>query len=163
MCIENFEASLTEVFSRFKGGREELIPVLQATQDAFGYLPVEAMQKIAEFISVPESQIYGVATFYAQFYFTRRGKHQIKVCYGTACHVRGATRVLETFERELGINCGTTTPDYAYTLERVACVGSCALAPVVVFDEDVHGQMESSKVKRILNKEELQEEPLPEV
>ncbi|MBS3947383.1 MAG: NADH-quinone oxidoreductase subunit NuoE [Dethiobacter sp.] len=150
--MEKANAILVEVFSHYHGRREELIPVLQETQDVFGYLPEEAMRSISRFMRMPESQVYGVATFYSQFYFARRGKHKVKVCYGTACHVAGATRVLETFERELGIACGCTSEDYEYSLERVACVGSCALAPVVVVDEEVFGQVDPSKVVEIVRK-----------
>ena len=146
------EAGIKEVFSKYKGETKELIPILQATQETFGYLPEEAMKGIAQFIGVPESHVYGVATFYEQFYFTRRGKHEIKVCYGTACHVKGATRVVETFERELGICHGETTEDYEYSLERVACVGACALAPVVVVGKKVYGNVAPGKVKGILEK-----------
>lgn len=145
------DAGLNDVFAGFKGKREELIPILQAAQNIDGYLQADAMKQIAKFVSMPESQVYGVATFYAQFYFTRRGKHQIKVCYGTACHVKGATRVLDAFERTIGIACGSTSEDYEYSLERVACVGSCALAPVVVVGEDVFGQVDPSQVNEILN------------
>lgn len=149
MC-KTKDAGLNDVFARFKGKREELIPILQAAQNIDGYLQADAMKKIAKFVSMSESQVYGVATFYAQFYFTRRGKHQVKVCYGTACHVKGATRVLDAFERTIGIACGCTSDDYEYSLERVACVGSCALAPVVVVDENVFGQVDPSQVVKIL-------------
>lgn len=147
------EVGLKDIFAKYKGANNELIPILQATQETFGYLPEEAMKSIAQFIHVPESHVYGVATFYEQFYFTRRGKHQIKVCYGTACHVKGATRVIETFERELGISHGETTEDYEYTLERVACVGACALAPVVVVGKKVYGDVAPGKVRKILGKD----------
>lgn len=150
MWTKRIDKELQDVFSRFSGEKKELIPLLQDVQDVYGYLPKEAMKAVARFVSVSESQVYGVATFYAQFYFTRQGKHKIKICYGTACHVKGATRVLETFERQLGIDCGSTTEDYQYSMERVACVGSCALAPVVVADESVYGQVEPAKVKEIL-------------
>ena len=106
--------------------------------------------EIAKTIGLPESQVYGVATFYAQFYFSRRGKNQTKVCTGTACHVKGAARILDAFERELGIACGTTSEDYEHSLETVACVGSCALAPVVVVNEEVYGQFKSSKISKII-------------
>ena len=149
----DIEVGLKNVFDRYQGTTNELIPILQDTQETFGYLPEEAMKGIAQFIRVPESHVYGVATFYEQFYFTRRGKHQIKVCYGTACHVKGATRVIETFERELGICHGETTEDYEYTLERVACVGACALAPVVVVGKKVYGDVAPGKVKKILGKD----------
>ncbi|MCL6557543.1 MAG: NADH-quinone oxidoreductase subunit NuoE [Firmicutes bacterium] len=151
--MEDIDAGLKNILSRYKGQSSELIPILQDTQEVFGYLPETAMREIARFVQLPESHVYGVATFYAQFYFTRRGRNQIKVCYGTACHVKGATRVLEEFERQLGICHGETTPDYEYSLERVACVGACALAPVVVMGKKVYGQMAPGKVRSVLGKE----------
>jgi NADH-quinone oxidoreductase subunit E len=152
MTFEEFDSVKRDVFSQFKGERSELIPILQATQHVLGYLPTEAMQEIAAFVSMPDSQVYGVATFYSQFYFSRRGKHQTKVCSGTACHVKGAARVLDTFQRELGIKCGMTSEDFEHSLETVACVGSCALAPVVVIDEKVYGQIDPGKISGILEK-----------
>jgi len=150
MTFEELDTLKRDILSQYKGERSELIPILQATQHELGYLPEEAMQEIAAFVSMADSQVYGVATFYSQFYFSRRGKHQTKVCSGTACHVRGAARVLDTFERELGIASGTTSEDYEHSLEKVACVGSCALAPVVVIDEKVYGQVDSGKISGIL-------------
>jgi NADH:ubiquinone oxidoreductase subunit E len=144
------EERLSAVLAPYKGKGNALIPVLQAVQAELGYLPDEAMLAIAKTTGVPESRVYGVATFYAQFYFSRRGKNQTKVCTGTACHVKGASRVMDAFERELGIACGTTSEDYEHSLETVACVGSCALAPVVVVNEEVHGQFKSSKIGKIL-------------
>jgi len=150
--MERPDTLVAEVFSHFQGRRDELIPVLQETQAAFGYLPEEAMRSISRFMRMPESQVYGVATFYSQFYFARRGKHKVKVCCGTACHVARAARLLETFERELGIACGGTSEDCEYSLERVACVGSCALSPVVVVDGEVFAQVDPSKVLDIVRK-----------
>jgi len=144
------EERLNTVLAPYKGKGNALIPVLQAVQAELGYLPDDAMLAIAKTTGVPESRVYGVATFYAQFYFTRRGKNQTKVCTGTACHVKGAARVMDAFERELGIACGTTSEDYEHSLETVACVGSCALAPVVVVNEEVYGQFKSSKIGKIL-------------
>jgi len=149
MCREK-TMDIKDLFSGYKGTKRELIPLLQATQERLGYLPMESLREISKFLSIPESQVYGVATFYAQFYFTRQGKHRIKVCYGTACHVKGATRVLEAFERHLGIECGGTTSDFEYSLERVACVGSCTFAPVILVDDTVIGNMEVRRVKECL-------------
>jgi NADH:ubiquinone oxidoreductase subunit E len=125
------EERLSKILSPYKGKRNALIPILQEVQAELGYLPDEAMMAIAKTTGLPESQVYGVATFYAQFYFSRRGKNQTKVCTGTACHVKGAARVLDAFEREMGIACGTTSEDYEHSLDTVACVGSCAPAPGV--------------------------------
>lgn len=143
---------LDEVLQSFKPDKSKIIPMLQAVQDEFGYLPEEGMGAIARYAGVSESKVYGVATFYAQFYFTRRGENQVKVCCGTACHVIGAVRLLDAIERELGVKCGESTSNFKFSLERVACVGSCALAPVVMINDDVYGRMESKKVKGVLEK-----------
>jgi NADH-quinone oxidoreductase subunit E len=125
---------------------------LQEAQEEFRYLPSEVMLEIAKFLGVPESAVFGVSTFYAQFKFTPVGKHILKVCRGTACHVRGAPRILDEAEKQLGIKAGGTTEDLEYSLETIACFGSCALAPVMVHDEDVHGRMTPAKVREILGK-----------
>lgn len=147
---EATEQKIEHILSRFKGEREELIPILQTVQEIFGYLPEEVLKEVARFTSVPESRVYSTATFYTQFHFARRGRRNIKVCCGTACHVRGASHLLDSFERELGVECGGTTSDFEYNLERVACVGSCALAPVVIVDDTVFGLMEAKKVSECL-------------
>lgn len=144
------DETLHNLLAPYKDKSEALIPILQHVQGELGYLSDEAMLAIAGTTGIPESRVYAVASFYAQFYFTRRGKNQTKVCSGTACHVKGPARILDTFERELGIACGTTSEDYEHTLETVACVGSCALAPVVVVNDEVHGQMESGRVGKIV-------------
>jgi NADH:ubiquinone oxidoreductase subunit E len=118
------DQELNEVFEKYEGKREELIPLLQDVQGKLGYLPAEARTAIGKFLNVPESVVFGVATFYAQFYLTRQGKHKIKVCRGTACHVRGGRRIMQAVQRKLGIKPGETTPDYEFSLERVACFGS---------------------------------------
>jgi NADH-quinone oxidoreductase subunit E len=147
---ENLNAGLKNVLCHYKGHCRELVPILQDTQGMLGYLPEAAMREIACFLGLPESHVYGVATFYDQFYFIRRGRNQIKVCCGTACHVKGAIRVLEEFERQLGIDHGETTSDYEYSLDRVACVGACALAPVVVVGKKVYGEVTPGKARSVL-------------
>ena len=142
------------ILSSFQGQRSELIPMLQAVQNEFGFLSEQQIKAIAKYLGVPESQVYGVATFFAQFYFTPRGKHEIKVCIGTACHVKGANRILDAFERELGVCCGETTANAQFSLEKVACVGSCAIAPVVMIADNVYGRLETKKVKGVLEKYE---------
>lgn len=141
---------LAEILNPYKGERGTLIPVLQKVQESFGYLSQETVSQIAKFLRVSESEIFGVASFYAQFRFTRPGEHSVKACLGTACHVRGGVRILETLQRELGVGPGGTTEDYKFSLERVACFGCCALAPVVVIDDRVHGRMTTTKAKEIL-------------
>lgn len=130
--------------------KAELIPILQHVQQALGYLPREAMSRIARFIRVPEATVFGVATFYAQFKFAPTGRNVIKVCRGTGCYVRGAPRLLDEIEKLLGIKDGETTLDMQYTLETVACFGSCALAPVMVVNGKVFGSVTPEKVKAIV-------------
>jgi NADH-quinone oxidoreductase subunit E len=131
--------------------RESLIPVLQEVQGVLGYLPEEAVMEIAQFLGVSRSDIYGVASFYAQFRFERQGAHSVKVCQGTACHVRGGKRIMGEVTQQIGIEPGQTTSDYKYSLEKVACFGACALAPVMVVDGTVFGRMTTPQVKKILS------------
>jgi NADH-quinone oxidoreductase subunit E len=133
-----------------------LIPLLQKTQELYGYLPPEALARISEKTGIPLSQIYGVATFYSQFYLTRRGRHIIRQCDGTACHVRGAAKIADTIQKELGIRPGQTTPDYRYTFEVVYCLGACGLAPVAVVDDKVVGRLVPEKMSQILKDIESQ-------
>jgi NADH-quinone oxidoreductase subunit E len=142
---------LAKIMAAYKGEKGALIPILQKVQEKFGYLPKEAISEIAKFSRMSESEVFGVASFYAQFYFTRRGQHTVKVCLGTACHVRGGEKILDEVKRELGVESGGTTEDYKFSLERVACFGSCALAPVMVIDKDVYGRMTVAKAKETLN------------
>jgi NADH-quinone oxidoreductase subunit E len=143
------DAELTKVLSNYRGKREEIIPILQDVQESLGYLPTEAMQEIARFTHMPESNIYAVATFYAQFRFTPRGNHHIMVCRGTACHVNGAPRVLEEIEERLGIEEGETTEDLEYSLETVACIGACSLAPCIMIDKEVEAKINKKKVAKL--------------
>jgi len=131
--------------------RESLIPVLQEVQGLLGYLPEEAVKEIANFLGISFSDIYGVASFYAQFRFIRQGEHSIKVCQGTACHVRGGKRIMGEVIQQIGIEPNQTTPDYKYSLEKVACFGACALAPVMVVDKSVYGRMTTPRVRKILS------------
>jgi NADH-quinone oxidoreductase subunit E len=136
--------------SSFGKERNHLIPILQAIQQQHSYLHPKAMKMVAEHLELATCEVYGVATFYNQFRFHPPGKHPIKVCLGTACHVRGGDIILENFERKLEIQDGETTPDKEFSLERVACVGCCALAPVAIVEETVQGHMAPSKVEGLL-------------
>jgi len=147
---ERSEERLQGLLTQFEGQNGAVIPLLQKVQETFGYLPRETIAQVAKFFKVSESEIFGVATFYAQFRFTRPGDHAIKVCLGTACHVRGGTQIMGTIERELDVKSGGTTKDYKFGLDRVACFGSCALAPVLVIDDKVYGRLTTSKVKDII-------------
>jgi NADH-quinone oxidoreductase subunit E len=141
---------LQEVLNRYDRDRDSLIPVLQAVQGKFGYVSEDAVDGIAQHLDISQSSIYGVATFYTQFRFTRPGEHMIRVCLGTACHVKGGSQIMDEISRHLGIEAGETTPDYKFSLDRVACFGSCALSPVVVVDDKVYGRMTPKKAKKIL-------------
>ncbi|MBM4430535.1 MAG: NADH-quinone oxidoreductase subunit NuoE [Chloroflexi bacterium] len=143
-------SSLEQVFEEFQAQKGALIPVLQRAQEIYGYLPREVLETISQRTGVPLSQVYGVATFYAQFYLTRRGRHIVRQCDGTACHVRGAAKIITAMEKELGIKAGETTPDYRVTFEVVYCLGSCGLAPVAMVDGEVVGQLVPEKMLEIV-------------
>jgi len=144
------KSELARLTAKTAGGNRALIQVLQDIQDRFHWLPPEALEHVADALGVPLAQVYGVATFYRSFSLKPRGRHICTVCLGTACHVRGGEAVLEQFERKLGIAAGETTPDRAYTLERVNCLGACALAPLAVVDGRTYGQMSEAKVEAVL-------------
>lgn len=141
---------LDEVLSSFQGRQDELIPILQQVQERFGYLPEQTMFDIARFTRVPESAVYAVATFYAQFRFTPVGRHHITVCRGTSCHVRGAPRILAAIEKQLGIHEGETTPDREFSLETVACIGACGLSPCLTVDKHVEAKVTPKQVVELL-------------
>jgi NADH-quinone oxidoreductase subunit E len=143
---------LEKILKKFKNKRGVLIPVLQETQRVYGYLPRMAIVRIAEGLNADVSQVYGVATFYAQFRLTPVGKHLIRVCHGTACHVSGAPRITEVCEEELNIKDGETSSDLQYTLESVACLGCCSLAPVMTVDEGTYGRLTDREVRKVLGK-----------
>ncbi len=136
-----------------RGERGDLISILQEVQAKFGYLPEDAMRRVAQFVRVPVSQVYGVATFYALFRLTPGGKRTIRVCQGTACHVQGGPGILAAIKDKLKVTPGGTTPDGNFTLEVVSCIGACALAPNMTIDKEVYGQMTPAKVDEILAKE----------
>ncbi len=146
------EASLQEVFSSYTGRDSELIPILQDVQEHLGYLPDEAMLSISRFARVPESRVYAVATFYTQFRFTPIGRQHIMVCRGTSCHVRGAPRILEAVEKQIGIKEGETSEDLEYSLETVACIGACGLSPCIMVNKQVKAKMTPKKVAELFGK-----------
>ncbi len=150
----DMKEKLNEILSHYTGRKEELIPIMQEAQEQFRYLPTEVMLEIARFLKLPESTVFGVCTFYAQFKLVPSGKRIVRVCRGTACHVRGGARILREVEKRLGIKPGETTEDMEYTLETIACFGSCALAPVMVVDNNVYGRMTTAKVGQILSNTE---------
>ena len=143
-------APLDEVLNLYKGEQGAVIPVLQRAQAIYGYLPAEVLQHIAKRLGVPLSQVYGVATFYAQFYLAKRGRNTVRCCDGTACHVRGAARILSTLENSMGIKAGETSPDYRVTLEVVYCLGACGLSPVAVINNQVIGRLVPEKMVELV-------------
>ena len=143
------EERVQAILSAYERNRAYLIPILQRVQSELGYLPEDAMLKIAEYLGVPEGQVFGVASFYAQFRFTPMGRNRIMVCRGTACHVRGAPRILDEVKQVLGIEEGGTTPDLEYTLETVACIGCCALSPCMMINKEVYAKLTPTKVREV--------------
>ncbi len=148
------EKELQELFDQYRGYKGALIPVLQGAQDIYGYLPKEVLEKIAKELGIPFSKVFGVTTFYAQFHMMPRGRNIIRVCLGTACHVRGGAKIFEAVKEHLGVENGETTEDLRFTLETVACIGACGLSPCMMINEDTHGRLVPNAIPDILNKYE---------
>jgi NADH-quinone oxidoreductase subunit E len=148
--MEKLEAQLADILTPERKDSRHLIFLLQQVQSKAGYVSTEAMLEIAEFLEVPAAAVYGVATFYNQFRFTPPGKHSVKICLGTACHLAGGKIVLEAMARELKVDVGGVTEDHEFSLDRVACIGCCALAPVAVIDGTVYPGMNARKVEEVL-------------
>jgi NADH-quinone oxidoreductase subunit E len=145
---------LDEILSQYSGESGDLIPILQEAQEKFGYLPEEVMQRVARFLRLTDNMVYGVSTFYAQFTFTPTGRRRVCICRGTACHVRGGARILREVEKRLGIKPGETTDDLEYSLETLACIGACALAPTMRVGNETYGQMTTKKVAEVFGAKE---------
>jgi NADH-quinone oxidoreductase subunit E len=160
--VNNEETEIKEktraILEGLESNRENLIPILQKIQEELGYLPPYAMIEVARFLNIPEIDVYSVATFYNQFRLTPPGKHSIRVCMGTACHVKGGHIALAAWQRRLKIGPGETSPDREFDLDTVACVGCCAMAPVTVVDKKVEAKADPTKVDGILLSYQLQKE-----
>jgi NADH-quinone oxidoreductase subunit E len=144
-CSETLDlAPLDKVIDEWQGKKGSLIPILQRAQEIYNYLPCKVLEHIAKRTCTPLNQVHGVVTFYAQFYLEKRGKYIVRQCDGTACHIRGSAKIMESVERELGVKIGETTPGYKYTYELVYCLGSCGLAPVAVINDKFYGRLEPS-------------------
>jgi len=141
-----------EIIDKYINMKGALMPVLQAVQDAYGFLPEDCVQLIAERLNVYPSQIYGVMTFYAQFHLEPRGKYIIRVCMGTACHVKGAGRIADTLSNRLGIGHAETSEDLKFTVEHVACIGACGMAPVIMVNDATYGSMSVQKMEEVVKK-----------
>jgi len=150
MSPKEQKAKVKEVLEKHRHDNSLLVDILQDIQAAIGYLPKDALQQASQGLGIPVSRVYGVATFFKAFSLTPRGRHLINVCMGTACHVRGAEKVLEKIQRELKIKKGETTKDLKFTLETVNCVGACALGPMVIIGEDYHGEMTPEGIVPVL-------------
>ena len=153
-----FLDSLPEKLEAFEQDRRQLIRILQMIQKEIAYLPDAALHIVAGYLEVAPAEVFGVATFYNQFRFNPPGKYPFKICLGTACHVKGGEIILENVERKLGIQDGETTEDREFSIERVACVGCCALAPVAMIGETIHGHMAPSKVEGLFARIEIEKE-----
>ncbi len=149
---DNVAAKTKEIVKKHGGDKSTLIAVLQDIQEAFNYLPKEALKAVGKAMNIPLSRVYEVATFYNAFSLKPRGEHIVKICMGTACHVRGASAIHDKMERTLNIKPGETTADKKFSLETVNCVGACALGPVVVINTEYHGQMTMAKVDKVIDK-----------
>ncbi len=156
---ESREERMEKLLDHYRGESGKLIPVLQEVQEIFGYLPSDVIQKVSGALRISSSEIYGVATFYGQFHLAPRGKNIIKVCTGTACHVRGGGKILEAIRKRLGLAEGImTTDDQQFTLDPVACLGACGMAPVMMVNDDVYGRLQAKDVSAILARYEETEE-----
>jgi len=155
---EEMLRDITMMLEGFRRDRGELIPILQMIQARHSYLTEGAIRMAAHYLNMSISEVYGVATFYNHFKFNPPGRHQIKVCLGTACHVKGGEIILENFERKLGIRDGETTPDGEFSIEGVACVGCCSLAPVAIMDDKVEGNITPSRVEGIFLEHKTEKE-----
>lgn len=144
------ERKLKEVIEKHLNQPGGLMPVLQEAQAIYGYLPIEVQTMIADGLSISLSEVYGVVTFYSQFSLTPKGKHQISVCLGTACYVKGADKILEALEKKLGIKSGECTPDGLFSLDSCRCIGACGLAPVIMIGEDVYGKVTVEQIDKII-------------
>lgn len=144
------KTKLREIIARYRGEKSALLAVLQDTQAAYNYLPVNILRELSREMDIPLMRVYEVATFYNAFSLTPRGEHLVKLCIGTACHVRGAAGILDKLERTLEIKPGETSGDQKFTLETVNCVGACALGPVMVLDGEYHGQVTMAKVDKVI-------------
>ncbi len=146
------ESKVDEIISRYPGGKREIISILQDVQEEFNYIPKDVLIEVSSKLEMPLSRAYALATFYSAFSLEPRGDYPISVCLGTACHVRGAPRIVDQLERELGISKGHTTPDGKFSLDEVRCLGCCGLAPVITVGSDLYGKIKIGRVKSILKK-----------
>ncbi|MGE5614562.1 MAG: NADH-quinone oxidoreductase subunit NuoE [Bacillota bacterium] len=150
-CVDEKELQLQEIIEKYKNVKGALIPVLHEAQEVYGYLPMSVQKKISESLNIPLSEIYGVVTFYTQFYLKPKGRFRISVCMGTACYVKGASKILDELQQKLGIRVGDCTEDGKFSLEACRCIGACGLAPVIMINDDVYGRLTPADVQKVLD------------
>ncbi|MFW5999178.1 MAG: NADH-quinone oxidoreductase subunit NuoE [Halanaerobiaceae bacterium] len=150
--MEKYLSPLRGILGNYEKDEKNLIPILQDAQREYGYLPEEVLKEIASDLDLSLSQVFGVVTFYTQFHLQPRGENIVRVCMGTACHVRGGAKILEEIEKELGVESGETTDDLKFTVETVACIGACGLAPVIMVNDNTHGRLTPDKVSEVMAK-----------
>ncbi|MHB0871525.1 MAG: NADH-quinone oxidoreductase subunit NuoE [Chloroflexota bacterium] len=163
MSVQATADPIDDLLARYTGQQGALIPLLQQVQGRYGYLKACHIEKIARFLKMSPSELFGVLTFYAQFRLTPPGRTHVRVCQGTACHVRGGKRILQELETALDVRAGSTSEDFEYSLERIACFGACSLAPVVVVGSEVHGRMTPQKVKKLFHQAETRAERIEQL
>ena len=151
MLSKEDEEKINQIIDRYRDDSGPLISILQEVQTTFGYLPKDALFHLSRRLKIPESKIWGVVTFYSQFYLEPRGRNTIKVCLGTACHVKGSDKILDKLRKILGIKEGQTTKDLKFSLETVRCLGACFLAPVMMINNDYYGRLTPDRVEHIVN------------
>ncbi|NLU52095.1 MAG: NADH-quinone oxidoreductase subunit NuoE [Clostridiaceae bacterium] len=151
-CTDNKSQELDKIIAKYKDSRGALITVLHEAQEVYGYLPLSVQKRIAEGLNVPLSEVYGVVTFYTQFFLNPKGKYKINVCLGTACYVKGAGQIYDKISEILKIKGGECTPDGLFSLDACRCVGACGLAPVVMINDEVYGRLVADDVPAILQK-----------
>lgn len=154
LAVEEVTRRTKAAVAPWKESKGGIIPILQELQKEFGYLPMEALKVVSSELKIPKAELYGVATFYSQFHLKPKGRHVVRVCRGTACHVKGSLKILDKVKEELGIDENETTDDLRFTLEPVACLGACGLAPVMMVDDESYGRMTPDKVKAVLDRYE---------
>lgn len=146
------DAALDAIIAKYNNDKSNLITVMQEAQDIYGYLPIEVQTKIAEGMDIPLEKVFGVSTFYAQFSLSQKGAHHVAICLGTACYVKGSGKLMEEFEKQLGIKSGEITDDGQFSLDATRCIGACGLAPVLTVGDDVYGRLDEKSVAGIIAK-----------
>jgi NADP-reducing hydrogenase subunit HndA len=150
-CVDEREQQLQKIIEKYKNMKGALIPVLHEAQEVYGYLPMSVQKKIAEGLNVPLAEVYGVVTFYTQFYLKPKGRFRINVCMGTACYVKGANKILDELQQRLGIRVGDCTDDGKFSLEACRCIGACGLAPAIMINDEVYGRLTPQDVQKVLD------------